>query len=556
MGGAISIEDLKTNVDIREKIISAINSTLQLTKEYSENEIKVTTVNANASSVGSSQVTTGSGVAVGLGNSGLTISQSITLEQDIKSVYAGNFISKNSTDAVEQYIMSDLLSLTSDNPEEHIDDFFDPKKIMEMLGFNVSSAEFDFANQLLKYKLDTDSEDIADIKNEHKLILEWIDNKKQHNFFNSKQRNILQQQYNVLYASEDKKTMMLMKQLVYLHLSISLHPSVKENGSQETETNDILKILESKHTVLQNQLSMMNISQALTEFFDDPTIYSLILFDDWELLEPTDGKSEEALNSIKTYRNQLTDKLGTSDPIIESIVGLQDRIILINQDITYLKFTNQYIDQKYYDEILSLETMIRNKEQLLEDESLEKTNELNIISVLNAYIIYYNSIYSNPQILTAMSFDELMDILSSNITINFDESSTEINKKVTNIKQNIERSLSNFNKNSIYISAKLTDSNLEQNNKAIQQMFDNLDSLVTEARALEVNASLHDNGDSDSEDISNSSGSSRSTKSSRSTNKLILIILIVTIILIIFIIVFVIYKRKNIKNKIFIDNSH
>lgn len=166
MGGYGSIEDLKSDENIRNLIKESINSIYDMQKEYHESVKEVTKINVGSDVIGSNEVNSGGGVMIGSGKGGINISQSTNLQTEMQTMYYGNFLSNND-EPIVQLVSSDLLNMTQkDNAEKEMPNFYDPVYIMSLLGFNVKFAEFDFENDRIKYIVDYgDAKDQIDEQN-------------------------------------------------------------------------------------------------------------------------------------------------------------------------------------------------------------------------------------------------------------------------------------------------------------------------------------------------------------------------------------------------------
>ena len=154
MGGYSSIEDLKSDENIRNLIKESINSIYDMQNEYHESVKEVTKIDVNSDVIGSNEVNSGGGVMIGSGKDGINISQSTNLQTEMQTMYYGNFLSKND-EPIVQLVSSDLLNMTQkNNSDKEMPNFYDPVYIMSLLGFNVKFAEFDFENNRIKYIVD------------------------------------------------------------------------------------------------------------------------------------------------------------------------------------------------------------------------------------------------------------------------------------------------------------------------------------------------------------------------------------------------------------------
>lgn len=152
MGGFNSIEELKGSEEIRNLIKESINSVYEMQEEYHKNIKEVKSVDVSSEVIGNNVVNSGNGVMIGKGD-GINISQNINLETELQTVYYANFLSRTKEPVVSM-ISLDMVNVdTKDNSEAEMPNYYDPEYVMNMLGFNVESAEFDFDNDRIKYKV-------------------------------------------------------------------------------------------------------------------------------------------------------------------------------------------------------------------------------------------------------------------------------------------------------------------------------------------------------------------------------------------------------------------
>lgn len=152
MGGFNSIEELKGSEEIRNLIKESINSVYEMQEEYHKNIKEVKSVDVSSEVIGNNVVNSGNGVMIGKGD-GINISQNINLETELQTVYYANFLSRTKEPIVSM-ISLDMVNVdTKDNSEAEMPNYYNPEYVMNMLGFNVESAEFDFDNDRIKYKV-------------------------------------------------------------------------------------------------------------------------------------------------------------------------------------------------------------------------------------------------------------------------------------------------------------------------------------------------------------------------------------------------------------------
>ena len=151
MGGYNSIEDLKNDETIRNLIKESLNCVFDMQEEYKENIKNVVEVDVSSQVIGSNEVDSGGGVMIGSGKNGIKINQKTNLQTEVQTMYYGNFLSKQNNPVI-QMISSDMLNMTEkDNSEKEMPNFYDAVYVMNMLGFNVIEANFDFENDRVEY---------------------------------------------------------------------------------------------------------------------------------------------------------------------------------------------------------------------------------------------------------------------------------------------------------------------------------------------------------------------------------------------------------------------
>ena len=154
MGGYASIEELKNDSNIRSIIEKSINTIYEMQNNYHENIREVKYTDVSSSVIGDNTVDSGGGVIIGTGDDGVVITQTTNIQTEMQTMYYANFLSKN-TEPIVSLISSEFLNMTDkNNMDEVMPNFYDPVFIMNMIGYNVSEAYFDFDNDVIKYKID------------------------------------------------------------------------------------------------------------------------------------------------------------------------------------------------------------------------------------------------------------------------------------------------------------------------------------------------------------------------------------------------------------------
>ena len=168
MGGNYSdISDMTNDTELRELIKNAIKGSIDEANEYHQMESKIEKVDTKAHQVALNDVNSGGYVILGSANKPMNIKQSIKAESVVRTLHVANYISKQK-EPIVQLVTCDLSGITqSDAAEKELPKWYDAKYVLEMLGYRVKDAEFDFENNRITYHLsvsDNDEEYIEQVR--------------------------------------------------------------------------------------------------------------------------------------------------------------------------------------------------------------------------------------------------------------------------------------------------------------------------------------------------------------------------------------------------------
>ena len=246
MGGFNSIEELKGSEEIRNLIKESINSVYEMQEEYHKNIKEVKSVDVSSEVIGNNVVNSGNGVMIGKGD-GINISQNINLETELQTVYYANFLSRTKEPIVSM-ISLDMVNVdTKDNSEAEMPNYYDPEYVMNMLGFNVESAEFDFSNDRIKYKVNygglADTVKTDAIKAYNEANAENADNK----LINEK--NESKRDYYLDLEEKQKALTLELRKYIYEHpdIEIETDETVKDYRTKISKMEEELKSEDAKY---------------------------------------------------------------------------------------------------------------------------------------------------------------------------------------------------------------------------------------------------------------------------------------------------------------------
>lgn len=340
MGGFNSIEELKSSEEIRNLIKEAINSVYEMQEEYHKNIKEVKSIDVSSEVIGNNVVNSGSGVMIGKGE-GINISQNINLETELQTVYYANFLSRTKEPIVSM-ISLDMLNVDKkDNSESEMPNYYDPEYVMNMLGFNVESAEFDFDNDRIKYKVNYGG--LAE-----KVKTDAIEAYKKANAENANNKRVNEKNEGkrdyYLDQEEKQKTLILeLKQYIYEHPEIDI---------------------QTDKTVLDYNTKISKIEEELKS--DDAKYYPFYKTEDI-----TDDLMERLDAEIEKYNNKMNDII-ERDKVVKNPV-LTDLRIKVQKEVDRKNFASMDADLAIW-RLSKNELFNKNKESLLKDKGIDISN--------------------------------------------------------------------------------------------------------------------------------------------------------------------------------------
>lgn len=164
MGNYTSIEQLKADGTLRNRIKQAINAVYDIQKEYKSTTKYVTNVSVRSEVISTNKTTSGKGVMIGVSQEDaerINILQKSNAVTIVKTAHIGNYLSRVK-DPIVQIITSDMMGLGEEDAlETEAIDFYKPKEVLEMLGIEVDDAAYDFKSKEL----------ICSIPSQHAMLL-------------------------------------------------------------------------------------------------------------------------------------------------------------------------------------------------------------------------------------------------------------------------------------------------------------------------------------------------------------------------------------------------
>lgn len=526
MGGYSSIEDLKSDENIRNLIKESINSIYDMQNEYHESVKEVTKIDVNSDVIGSNEVNSGGGVMIGSGKDDINISQSTNLQTEMQTMYYGNFLSKND-EPIVQLVSSDLLNITQkDNAEKEMPNFYDPVYIMTSLGFNVKFAEFDFENNRIKYIIDygeakdqIDEQNIQEyerMNNEQKVRKKMNEESGEEKYAYYETEPITRDLINKIDEDIAQKN-----RLMNEHDEIDPNFKTLKNKSSDLFNAYIFSTQDADYDMvqIQNNKAYQNNIQKLSE-------------------ELNDGKYDEStmLEKIVNYEDENNKK--------DDVKKLKELFDKYNND---KRLANDY--KKEYDEVQNELKKMDKYDKYVETLYAWQNLRAAKIKFENVLDAYENSITTDYQFMT---FEKLYNMLTSGYVANINEKILNIKEKVKNIETNITRSTYNYAQNKISINGNLEDTNLSQDNVAIQKMYDGFEKIIIEADKLVENEKNSSQLNNDNEFTNNANVNNKGFFK----KNIILILIILIAVCLLFLAVVIYYKRKvNIASTVYTMDS-
>ena len=148
-----SVEDLKNDATLRKMIENAIKGSIEQAREYQEQVTKVTIVDSKAHQIGSNYIYTDDYPLLGSPETPITFKQTTNATSVVKTNYLFSYFNKY-PDKITQAIAYDSAGLSEkSSTDTDLSNWYDPKSIIEMLGYTVDEARFNFDKYGIEYKL-------------------------------------------------------------------------------------------------------------------------------------------------------------------------------------------------------------------------------------------------------------------------------------------------------------------------------------------------------------------------------------------------------------------
>ena len=154
MGSYNSIADMKNDPELREKIKASIQGVITVAEQSQNTYKRITNENSQAKQVGMNTIDTGNRPILSKGDVATILSQRGNLKSIIKTTHIAGFLQRQKTEPLVQLISTDLMNLTEEDAcEKELPNWYDAKYLMELLGYQVDIAEFDFENNCIRYRI-------------------------------------------------------------------------------------------------------------------------------------------------------------------------------------------------------------------------------------------------------------------------------------------------------------------------------------------------------------------------------------------------------------------
>ena len=154
MGGNYSdINDMQNDTALRQLIKEAIKGSIIEANSYHETEQKVESANTSTHQVGVNEVNSAGHVILGSADNPMNITQKIKAESVVRTLHVANYARKQK-EPIVQLVTCDLAGMTQqDAAEKELPNWYDPKYILEMLGYQIKDAQFNFDQNRIEYWL-------------------------------------------------------------------------------------------------------------------------------------------------------------------------------------------------------------------------------------------------------------------------------------------------------------------------------------------------------------------------------------------------------------------
>lgn len=400
MGGSYSdINDLKNDTKLREMIKEAIKGTIKESNESHEITQKTKRVENQSRQTGSNNITSGGGVVIGSAENPIQLTQKTNIKSVVNTLYISGYLKKQK-EPIVQIVSSDLVGLTEEDAnEKEVPKWYDAKYVLEMLGFRVDKAEFDFDNERINYWLSVGEEANEDYK---KNIEKGFETMQQQQILN-KQWNESHTMNREYYQGQEKKLKELEKELKELYdkddtkeLSEQLEKAL--NKQKLASNNENMYYAMFRDTTIFNEYEkkyiLANSSSTSRDYklsFDERTMneWNNVVNDVIYKNEFISKSDEQAMNE-KTL-DKINDGMKESTTIFATFVK-----VLINK---YSKYKDDDKCEKFKNEVNNISRMTWLNEFLNKDneERLSKKYGENEFNDFKKKIETFETTYSEYQ---------------------------------------------------------------------------------------------------------------------------------------------------------------
>ena len=461
MGGSYSsIEDLKNDNDLRDMIKNAIKGSIEESKEYQKTVKKVEQVSAKAQQIGSNTVNSGGHAVIGNAEKGgINITQKTNLKSVVKTLHIVNYLNaETQKNPVVQVVATDVLGLSKqDAYEKELPNWYDAKYILEMLGYRIKEARFNWNESRIEYTLDpgndNESEGEESYYNNVKKNFETKQEEHQQHIKWNQDHKLVRELYSKRKARLDE-------------LQNELDDIYNSNASKELRQQ-----LFEKQTQANNA---QNTAMLYIELFKGNNVWQVYeenyLLEnkdskDYIFLDPTVKEAYEKIISNQIYKN--TFKSINDDDVFNHAV---DRYANIN------KFTESLSDKIFGKFIKNQAENFRNKESNESDKNhLESfVNEIKSISRITWLNLYHDDTYFRTSSNSSTSENEqLINLIDEFINKYTEYQQKVVLKGLSEISKHYYNDMEKNNKHKNSMLAWITkDSNKDINKVNYQQVWD------------------------------------------------------------------------------------
>lgn len=161
-----SLEDMKNDPDLRNMLKSAIQGTITQASDYQTQVTQVEAPNMKDHQVGINKVDTDNKPLIGNPDKPIVFKQTTNSTSVVKTMFISDYLHKQQ-DPYITTVTYDLAGLSQeDAADKELPNWYDPKYIMEALGYQIEEASFDFDSAVegINYKIQPTGESSEDYK--------------------------------------------------------------------------------------------------------------------------------------------------------------------------------------------------------------------------------------------------------------------------------------------------------------------------------------------------------------------------------------------------------